>query len=104
MMCRPSDFEEIFSQGSRYSCSIMTIWIKPNPNVPTKIGFSVNRKIGNSVNRNLVRRRLRESLRKLMPDQGWTLFISAKPIIVKRTFNQILSDLKNILFSHGVSL
>ena len=65
-------------------------------------GFSVSKKVGNSVKRNLIRRRLKESVKKLLPDEGWILFISAKPSIVNRTFNQIFFDLKNILKINGV--
>ena len=45
---------------------------------------------------------LKESVKKRLPDEGWILFISAKPSIVNRTFNQIFFDLKNILKINGV--
>ncbi|MBI63846.1 MAG: ribonuclease P protein component [Chloroflexi bacterium] len=102
MMSRPSDFEKIFSQGSRHSSTIMTIWIKPNKQFDSIVGFSVSKKVGNSVKRNLIRRRLKEIVKKILPDQGWIIFISAKPSIVNRTFNQIFFDLKNILTINGV--
>lgn len=102
MMRRPSDFEKIFSQGMRHSSTTMTIWIKSNQDFGSMVGFSVSKKVGNSVKRNLIRRRLKEAVKKLLPDEGWILFISAKPSIVNRTFNQIFFDLKNILTVNGV--
>ena len=102
MMRRPSDFEKIFSQGSRHSSTTMTIWIKSNKQYDSMAGFSVSKKVGNSVKRNLIRRRLKEAVKKLLPDEGWILFISVKPSILNRTFNQIFFDLKNILTVNGV--
>ena len=102
MMRRPSDFEKIFSQGSRYSSKTMTIWLKSNKDFDTMVGFSVSRKVGNSVKRNLIKRRLKEAVKTLLPDEGWTLFISVKPSIVNLTFKQIFFDIKKFLTINGV--
>lgn len=48
---------------------------------PTRIGFAISKRVGDAVRRNLVKRRLREHLRralwKIAP--GWDMIIGARP-------------------------
>lgn len=51
------------------------------PVAPTRIGFAISKRVGDAVRRNLVKRRLREHIRralwKIAP--GWDMIIGARP-------------------------
>ena len=101
-MRRPAEFQEIFSKGNRNSCSIMSVWVYMKPNRPTKVGFSVGKRIGNSVKRNLVKRRLKASLKNLLPNNNWVLLVSAHPPIIDVEFQTIETELNDLLIEAGV--
>ena len=101
-MRRPAEFQEIFSKGDRNSCSIMSVWIYSKPNRPTKVGFSVGKRIGNSVKRNLVKRRLKASLKNLLPSNNWVLIVSARPPIIDVKFQTLVTELNDLLIGAGI--
>ncbi len=47
----------------------------------TRVGFSVSKRVGSAVQRNLVKRRLREQVRRLLWNvaPAWDMIITAKP-------------------------
>lgn len=60
------------------------------------IGFSVSKKIGGSVTRNLVKRRLRESVREIIPNlkDGYHVVIVAREAILGAEFLKLKSAIK----------
>lgn len=101
-MRRPAEFQEAFSKGNRNSCSIISVWVYSKPNLPTKVGFSVGKRIGNSVKRNLVKRRLKASLKNLLPSNNWVLIVSARPPIIDVKFQTLVTELNDLLIGAGI--
>lgn len=101
-MRRPAEFQEIFSKGNRNSCSIMSVWVYSKPNRSTKVGLSVGKRIGNSVKRNLIKRRLKASLKNLVPSSNWALVVRAHPPIIDVKFQTIETELNDLLNGAGV--
>lgn len=66
---------------------------------PSRIGFSVSKRVGKAVVRNLVKRRLRESIRRdlsrLAP--GWDIVITARPAAAHASYDQLCSELNALL-------
>ena len=60
------------------------------------IGFSVSKKIGGSVTRNLVKRRLREAVREIVPrlKDGYHVVVVARDGIVDAEFTKLKSAIK----------
>ena len=69
-----------------------------------RVGFVVSSKIGNAVKRNLVRRRLREAYRKLLPrlEGNYSIVFVAKTGIADRSFDEIVADMKYLLRKQGL--
>jgi ribonuclease P protein component len=63
------------------------------------VGFSVSKRVGGSVVRNLVKRRLRESIRRdlsrLAP--GWDIVITARPAAANATYDELRGELTRLL-------
>lgn len=58
------DFRKVIECGSREIMETITIYRLPNQTEKTRAGISVSKKAGGSVKRNLVKRRIREAIRK----------------------------------------
>ena len=67
---------------------------------PAQFGFTVTKRIGNAVTRNLIRRRLKEAVRQLLPTHakpGHDYVLIARPDILKRDFAQLTQEIKTAL-------
>ncbi len=60
------------------------------------IGFSVSKKIGGSVTRNLIKRRLREVVRQIVPclKDGYHVVIVARDGVVDASFEKLQSAIR----------
>ena len=54
-----------------------------------RCGFAVSRRVGGAVVRNRIRRRLRELMRALPPEDGFDVLVSANPRIVDASFEEL---------------
>jgi ribonuclease P protein component len=64
-----------------------------------KVGISVSKKIGNSVTRSLVKRRIKESFRLLIPQLTgkYNYVLVARPGIEKTDYTHIAGEIKRLL-------
>ena len=70
-----------------------------------RIGFTVTKKVGNAVRRNRARRRLKEAARLLLaeaPVMGADLVVIGRDGTVRRTFQDLIGDLRRALERTGV--
>ena len=74
---------EVRRRGRSFSNRLAVLCVLGNGLPYSRFGFSVSRRIGRAVVRNLVKRRMRESVRMRMPqiEPGWDcVFIARNPI------------------------
>ena len=84
-------FQEIRRQGKSYSNRLAVLCVLENSLPCSRFGFSVSRRIGNAVVRNLVKRRMRESVRLRMYQirSGWDCILIARGPIRSATYSEI---------------
>lgn len=95
-----SDFQRVFSRGMGSSTPLYTIrWLPNRLNVP-RFGFVVANTISKkAVQRNLIRRRLRESVRKNLKTftPPYDVVIIAKPPLLKAAYGELEPVVANSL-------
>ncbi len=111
------DFKAVYRHGERHSTQHLYIRalgpseaysdgvsksgsdnLSPLP--PTRFGVSISQKVSKrAVVRNLIKRRIRAALRRLLPrmKEGWRVVIVGRPSVVKCEFCQFLQELEQSL-------
>ena len=90
-MLRSADFRKVYTGGRRRSLDFLVAFALANGMPVSRIGLTVSRAVGGSVERNLVKRRLRETVRKHLADlgPGWDVVFNARPSAKKVKFAAI---------------
>ena len=91
LTCR-HDFERVFKTGQGMFCEIMGIKTAPNQLNVSRFGIVVSAKISKkAVERNKIRRRIREVIKKHLPDikSGYDIVIIARQKILNKKFQEI---------------
>ena len=78
-LSRRADFDRVFQTGRHNSAGLLAIRSAPNQGPLTRFGYAIPKRVGPAVTRNLVRRRLRESLRLLPVREGFDVVITVRP-------------------------
>ncbi len=89
----------VYRAGAKASGKVLTLYASSSKTKNIKVGFSVTKKIGKATVRNLTRRRLREIIRKQIPNlkQNYNIIVVAKDNILSFSFAEIESDLIRLL-------
>ncbi|MCR4660890.1 MAG: ribonuclease P protein component [Clostridia bacterium] len=92
-----SSFSYIYKHGDYKVLKLLTLYVVPANNL--KIGIAVGKKVGNSVIRSLVKRRIGERMRLLIPslDSKKNYVIIARPEAKDATSAQFEKELKYAL-------
>lgn len=97
---RKKDFERVIKNGKGKKDRYLAIKFLENGLDYSRIGFVISRKIvKKATRRNLIKRRLRECFRKILPEtkKGLDIVIFSLEGIDKLDFSQIKDNLENIL-------
>lgn len=100
-LTKRSSFSYIYKKGLVKSNKVLTLHFISATSI--KVGVSVSKKIGKAVTRNLVKRRVKESFRKLIPEikqKGNYIFV-ARVGIEALTFDEISREIKSLLKRAG---
>lgn len=95
-------FKYIYRNGSPICSKLLTLYKVPTHNL--KVGITVGKKVGNSVIRSLVKRRIGESFRLLIPriSNNYNYVIVARTACAQASYADINSDLVHLLEKSGV--
>lgn len=102
-------FGKVYSRGRSGATDLIVVYILPNKQPVTRIGFSVSKKLGGSVARNRIKRLLREACRQLIgeiPD-GYDIIVLARKNASNADIDQFSHALKYLfckLFGDSFSL
>lgn len=74
----PRDFAALRSHGRAWSGKLLVLVARRNSLETSRVGLSVSKRVGKAVVRNLVKRRLREAIRRLDLQDGWDILLIAR--------------------------
>ena len=95
-LCRNRQFSYVYHRGMRASCKDLTLIYARS--TQKRVGFSVSKKVGGAVVRNLIKRRMRECIRPLLPQlKNGFYVIVAHPSCAQRTYPQLKTSLDAML-------
>lgn len=97
-----ASFSYMYRKGVNVpSKNLVLVYVKTRQ--PMKVGFSVSKKVGKSVTRNLVKRRLKEGFRLMIPevDQGFNYIILARPTAAALSYADLKNELAALLKKAG---
>ncbi len=92
-------FNYIYKNGTHISSNLLVLYFLPSKTKSIKVGFAVTKKIGKATVRNLMRRRLREIVRKSLPNlkQNYNIIIVARENILNASFEDISKEYNNLI-------
>jgi ribonuclease P protein component len=96
---RTEDFQLARQAGKSWPNQFFVLVTCPNQLAHSRFGFVVSRHLGNSVQRNLIKRRLREAVRRRQEaiETGWDLVLIARHPIRDATYQEIERALADAL-------
>ncbi|NKB48838.1 MAG: ribonuclease P protein component [Alphaproteobacteria bacterium] len=100
-----SDFLRVAATRRRWATPGLVLQVAQTPEEVAddgiiRVGFTASKKVGDAVTRNHARRRLREAVRQVMPahaSPGRDFVVIARANTVRRSFNDLVSDLESAL-------
>ncbi|MYC29628.1 MAG: ribonuclease P protein component [Chloroflexi bacterium] len=90
-------FGQIHREGISAANRFLVIRALPNDLEWSRFGFVVSKRIGNAVTRNLVKRRLRESVRQIRVKGGWDAVFIARRGAASAEYRQLQRAADNLL-------
>jgi len=93
------DFDNIFKNGRSASLAGLVLKYLPNGRPFSRLAVIVSQKVAKkSVKRNLLRRRLKEIVKKHLPDlKGWDIVLITRAELIKKDFNQLSEAVEKVL-------
>ena len=96
-----SDFLRLAATGRKWVSKSMIIQMAKRPQQDgqdisgIRVGYTASKKVGNAVKRNRAKRRLREVVRRALPDRGrggYDYVLIARPSTVELPFDHLIRD------------
>lgn len=89
-------FSYVYRRGKKASCrELSLLYVRSKDK---RVGFSVSKKVGVAVVRNRTKRRLRESVRPLLPQMKSGLYVFvARPAAAECSFQELESKVKYLI-------
>lgn len=92
------EFQRVWDAGKSWSHSLVVVRVASNGLDLNRFGFVAGKKIGKAVARNRVKRRMREIVRKRVPQmsKGWDIVLIARTAAEKAEFKEIESAVEQV--------
>lgn len=87
-------FNYVYKAGEHFSGEFMVLYTASSKTKNIKVGLAVTKKVGHAVVRNKIRRRLREIIKKQLPNlkQNYNIIVVARDNISKASFVELENE------------
>ena len=93
---RPRDFAALRSEGRAWSGKLLVLVARRNSLEISRVGLSVGKRVGKAVVRNLVKRRLRDVVRRIDLQEGWDVLLIARNGAGEADFHALDRSLRSL--------
>lgn len=88
-LTRSEDFDRVYRRKASWASELLVLRAAENTVDFTRYGYSISKRVGNAVVRNLIRRRLREIMRRMTLKPGWDIVIIVRPAASRVHFHEL---------------
>jgi ribonuclease P protein component len=104
---RPAEFERVRRRGKSWSTPNLVLVLLPNDLDQNRYGFAVGRRVGKAVRRNLIKRWMREAVRRehphLTPGHDIVFIARGRLADPHATYHQILESVRILTRRAGLT-
>lgn len=102
-LTRARDFARARRRGRTAGTPLLALYVLPLRTPDLRAGFSVSKKVGKAVARNRVKRRLREAVRRRLPElrPGQDLVLIARPPAATASYAELVEAVDAVLERTG---
>jgi ribonuclease P protein component len=99
-----TDFKRVRRKGRSYAHPLVVLSTRPSGMPETRFGITVSRSLGGAVRRNRARRRLRETVRSLLPRVrgGYDVVLVARPALAEATASALQDAVLDLFHRAGL--
>ena len=92
-------FNYVYKSGEHFSGEHMVLYVVSSKTKNIKVGLAVTKKVGHAVVRNRVRRRLREIIKKQVPNlkQNNNIIVVARDNITEASFEKLSNEFLKLI-------
>ena len=92
-------FNYVYKSGEHYSSEHIVLYVASSKTKSIKVGFAVTKKVGHAVVRNKIRRRLREIVKKQLPNlkQNYNIIVVARDNVTGASFDKLTFEFNKLL-------
>jgi ribonuclease P protein component len=94
---RRQEFQTVYDRGVRAHGKLMTVFLLPHQNGPTRLGIAATKKLGGAVQRNRAKRLIREVFRQHRNPEGWHIVVVPRTSLLAASFEAIQRDYASCL-------
>ena len=92
-------FNYVYKSGEHFSGEHMVLYVASSKTKNIKVGLAVTKKVGHAIVRNKVRRRLREIIKKQVPNlkQNNNIIVVARDNITEASFEKLSNEFLKLI-------
>ncbi|GAC1644846.1 MAG: ribonuclease P protein component [Chloroflexota bacterium] len=104
-LTRSRDFARVRRSGRSSGTSLLALYVLPVRSPDIRVGFSVSKKVGKATVRNRVKRRLREAVRRQLPEilPGQDLVFIARPAAAAASYDDLVASIHALLMKRNAT-
>ncbi len=96
-LTRSEDFDRVYRKNTSWASKLLVLRAAGNDLGISRYGYSISKRVGSAVVRNLIRRRLREIMRRMPVKPGWDIVFIVRGAAAEAGFSELKKTVADLL-------